>query len=79
MQANAQADHATTHEAPDTGVDKVPCDGSCSNGTWFGRGYMLNGTFVGQTGKCFRCGGKGWLSPADMKRNRYYDNHVRRA
>lgn len=70
--------NGVTTEAPDIGVHKAPCDGSCNNGIWFGHGHMENGEFVGKTGKCFRCGGKGWLSPADMERNRHYDNNHRR-
>jgi hypothetical protein len=38
----------------------------------------VNGVFKGFTGKCFRCGGKGYQTEADRKRNAYYDNHVRR-
>ena len=51
------------------------CGGS---GIYYGRGGTVNGKFVGFTGKCYRCGGKGTQTPADVRRNRYYDNHVRR-
>lgn len=51
------------------------CDGS---GVYYGHGYVENGTFRGHVGECFRCRGKGYQTPADVKRNDYYDNHVRR-
>jgi hypothetical protein len=54
------------------------CDGCNGSGTYYGAGAVVNGHFVGFSGKCYRCGGKGHQTPADVKRNRYYDNHVRR-
>ena len=56
----------------------VECDGTCRNGTYYGAGYVENGVFKGFTGTCFRCQGKGYQTPADVRRCRYYDNHVRR-
>jgi len=59
------------------------CAGSwnacCMNGrAWVGV-YVENGVPKGHdVGVCFRCGGKGFQTPADEKRNAYYDNHVRR-
>lgn len=51
----------------------------CDNGVVLvGRGEFLNGAWTGGRGKCYRCNGKGWQTPADQKRNAYYDNHVRR-
>jgi len=51
------------------------CHGS---GLYYGAGRVENGKFIGMTGTCFRCEGKGWQSPADVKRNDRYDNHYRR-
>lgn len=51
------------------------CGGS---GVYYGAGYVENGVFKGFTGTCFRCGGKGYQTAADQKRNAYYDDHVRR-
>lgn len=56
----------------------VECDSTCRDGIYYGAGYVENGVFKGYTGPCFRCGGKGSQSPEDVKRNTYYDNHVRR-
>jgi hypothetical protein len=62
---------------PPVPVQGEPCDGCSGDGVFFA-GRIENGKRVGRTGKCFRCGGKGWMSSEDMKRNRYYDNHVRK-
>ncbi len=62
--------------APDT--TKIDCDGCPGTGIYYGRGVVENGVFKGFTGKCYRCGGKGFQTPADVKRNNYYDNRVRR-
>lgn len=51
------------------------CGGS---GKWHGHGYVENGVFKGPTGTCYRCGGKGHQTPDDERRNRYYDDRVRR-
>ena len=51
------------------------CGGS---GIYYGHGQIVNGVFKGHTGTCFRCGGKGWQTEADEKRNNYYDNHVKK-
>jgi hypothetical protein len=57
--------------------DASGCD--CSGtGIYHGHGYVENGVFKGTVGECFRCQGKGYQTPADVKRNAYYDNHVRR-
>lgn len=56
----------------------VDCDGCNGSGIYYGRGYVENGVFKGFTGNCYRCGGKGHQTPKDVKRNTYYDNHVRR-
>jgi hypothetical protein len=57
---------------------KIECDGCRGDGIWYGAGIVENGVFKGKTGKCFRCGGKGHQTPADAKRNRFYDNRVRK-
>ena len=59
-------------------VAEVQCWDCAGRGIWYGRGYVENGTFRGQTGRCFRCGGKGRQTRQDMARNRTYDNHIRR-
>jgi hypothetical protein len=47
-------------------------------GLYYGHGYFENGRFKGTSGTCYRCHGKGYQTDADVKRNNYYDNHVRR-
>lgn len=56
----------------------VACDGCRGDGIYFGRGAVVNGKFEGFTGTCFRCQGKGHMTPADVRRCSYYDNRVRR-
>jgi DnaJ-class molecular chaperone len=51
----------------------VDCGGT---GRWV-MGPIVNGKPT-RDGTCYRCGGKGHVTPADVKRNAYYDNHVRR-
>jgi hypothetical protein len=58
-------------------AEAVGCD--ChGTGVFYGRGYIENGVFKGTTGKHYACNGKGWQSPEDVKRNRYYWNHIAR-
>jgi hypothetical protein len=77
--ANPTNDPASTwapvKDMPEGNVD---CDGCRGDGVYYGRGSVVNGVFQGFTGTCFRCGGKGSQTPADVKRNEYYDNRVRR-
>jgi DnaJ-class molecular chaperone len=54
------------------------CDGCSGDGIYYGAGSVVNGVFKGFTGTCFRCQGKGYMTPADVKRCRFYDNRVRR-
>jgi hypothetical protein len=54
------------------------CDGCNGSGIYYGAGRVENGVFVGFKGTCYRCGGKGHQTAKDVKRNRYYDQHVRR-
>lgn len=60
----------------------VECWSCSGRGIYYGRGYvdLTSGkpVFVGFTGPCYRCGGKGWQTAKDTRRNRYYDNHVRK-
>lgn len=56
-------------------VQRAKCD--CSHGVYYGRGYVENGVFKGTTGTCFRCGGKGYQTNGDRKRNYGYDMHRR--
>ena len=53
------------------------CDGCNGSGTYYGRGAVVNGKFVGFSGVCYRCRGKGHQTEADRKRNTYYDRHRR--
>jgi len=53
------------------------CDGCNGSGTYYGRGSVVNGKFVGFSGVCYRCAGKGHQSDADVKRNRSYDRNRR--
>jgi len=55
----------------------VACDGCNGSGTYYGAGSVVNGKFVGHSGTCYRCRGKGSQTPADLRRNRYYDLHRR--
>jgi len=63
-------------------VTRIPsarkCDDCNGSGLWHGHGHTENGVFKGATGTCFRCRGKGHQTPDDIRRNTYYDNHVRR-
>jgi len=77
--ASPASDPASTWPAKKPVTEgNVDCDGCNGSGVYYGAGSIVNGQFVGFTGKCFRCGGKGSQTPADVKRNTYYDNHVRR-
>lgn len=40
-------------------------------------GPIVNGV-PHREGMCFRCQGKGFQTPQDVKRNRFYDNNIRR-
>lgn len=57
---------------------RYPCDGCKGDGIYYGAGRVENGKFIGFTGKCFRCGGKGYQTEADTKRNWGYDNYHRK-
>jgi len=59
-------------------IGTVECDGCPGTGVYHGAGMVENGVFKGFTGPCYRCQGKGHQTEEDVKRNRYYDNHVRR-
>jgi len=53
------------------------CDGCNGSGTYYGAGSVVNGHFVGFKGTCYRCGGKGHQTEADVRRNRTYDRNRR--
>jgi DnaJ-class molecular chaperone len=54
------------------------CDGCRGDGVYYGAGSVVNGVFMGFTGTCFRCGGKGFQTIEDRQRCRYYDDRIRR-
>jgi len=53
------------------------CDGCNGSGTYYGAGSVVNGQFVGFSGTCYRCGGKGHQTKSDVARNRVYDRNRR--
>lgn len=53
------------------------CDGCNGSGIFYGAGSVVNGQFVGFSGVCYRCGGKGHQNGDDLKRNAAYDRHRR--
>ena len=55
----------------------IRCDGCRGDGVYYGRGAVVNGKFVGFTGTCYRCGGKGHQTKSDEARNRTYDRNRR--
>jgi DnaJ-class molecular chaperone len=59
-------------------MPKHRCWDGCNGSGKFRAGRLENGRFVVHEGVCFRCQGKGYQTPADVKRNTYYDNNVRR-
>jgi hypothetical protein len=48
--------------------------GRCAGTGLFVTG-TVNGIPTGPGGNCFRCGGKGYQTPKDQRRNAYYDAH----
>ena len=71
---DVQAWLPTAEESPELGKC-WECNGS---GIWRGGGAVINGVYKGPQGTCYRCNGIGTKNVSDVKRNRYYDNHVRR-
>ena len=59
---------------------RVPPDEKCldcgGSGVWV-MGPITNGV-PARSGECYRCKGKGYQTAADVRRNRYYDNKIRR-
>lgn len=55
----------------------LECDGCNGSGVFYGAGAVVNGKFVGYTGTCYRCGGKGHQTESDRKRNWGYDQNRR--
>jgi hypothetical protein len=70
--------HGSDSDEDEPADKAADCDGCRGDGIYYGRGYVENGRFRGHTGTCYRCGGKGWQTAEDVKRNRYYDNRTRR-
>ena len=64
--------------AEDTKASPAPCYSCNGSGVFYCAGRVENGKFIGFSGVCFRCGGKGTQTAKDENRNAYYDNHVRR-
>lgn len=47
--------------------------GNChGSGLFYGRGVIENGVFKGFVGPCYGCGGKGYQTVADQRRNATY-------
>lgn len=53
------------------------CGGCGGHGRYYSGGAVVNGHYTGRIGKCFRCGGKGYQTSADERRNYGYDKHRR--
>ncbi len=58
-------------------MNKVKCI-ECSGTGKYRRGTVINGTFKGFVGTCYRCKGKGYQTSEDIRRNSNYDNYYRR-
>jgi len=56
-----------------TTSNTTPCRRCASTGDYITG--TLNGKPVGPGGICFRCGGKGYQTVEDKRRNEYYDEH----
>lgn len=64
--------------APTTTDDEnVKCL-NCKDGVYYISGSVVNGVFVGKTGVCFQCEGKGYQTPADIKRCTNYNRYHRK-
>ena len=63
---------------PDATVS-VPLDSQrcwkCGGSGLWRAGHIENGRFVGTTGTCFPCRGKGFQTPADKRRTDFYYDH----
>ena len=57
------------------GAEVLTFCGRCS-GTGRFVTYVENGVAKGPGGECFRCGGKGWQTEEDHKRNAAYDEYA---
>lgn len=66
-----------TIKAKDGKVKTVKCHDCGGTGVYHGAGSVVNGVFVGFTGVCYRCGGKGVQTRHDKARNWGYDNYYR--
>ena len=59
-------------------IETEDCWKCGGTGTYCISGATINGRFVGRTGTCFECQGKGYTTPEDDRRNDYYNRYVRR-
>lgn len=76
---HCKSTHSSVDEVRQCASVSVRIDCSCGgSGKFYLGGHFENGEYTGTIGTCFRCGGKGYQTPADEKRNAYYDNYVRR-
>jgi DnaJ-class molecular chaperone len=55
--------------------ETVECGKCGGSGVYYGHGRVENGTFVGFTGPCYACQGKGRQTPVDQRRNWGYWKH----
>ncbi len=53
--------------------DSIKCPACLGTGKYYGKGHVENGRFIGYIGDCYRCGGKGRQTMADVQRNTAYD------
>lgn len=77
--AALKAEREAAHEEALQATGTQACDGCSGDGVFrFPGGCFENGVWRGKTGQCFRCGGTGRQTIKDTRRNRFYDNNVRR-
>lgn len=75
LKAAAQPIVQPTHAAPQPKAAVcAKCGGS---GKWYGHGHTENGVFVGETGVCYACKGKGMQTRSDVRRcDTYWQHHT---
>jgi hypothetical protein len=78
QEIEAEGDRAQTvrESAPEARPDRVRCDRCAGTGQFITR--VENGRPTGPGGECYRCGGKGYQTVADSRRNYGYDNFYAR-
>ncbi len=57
-----------------TSAQRTPCRRCGQTGRFIT--HVLNGQPKGPGGPCFRCAGKGYQTPADIRRNDAYDRYA---